>query len=120
MTNVWPPTVTDVRADAGLTGAALDADDETALTTRTAAAIAFVQRVRPDFNYTYDPTSCLDDPSDDVWQGTVMLARRLFDRRRSPDGLIDMGDLGLGRVPSVDPDIERMLGIGRFIPGDFA
>jgi hypothetical protein len=28
--------------------------------------------------------------------------------------MVDMGELGTTRVPSVDPDIERLLGIGRF------
>ncbi|MBB2500264.1 hypothetical protein H5411_14160 [Amycolatopsis echigonensis] len=46
--------------------------------------------------------------------GTVRLAAREFARRRSPEALIDMGELGSARIPSFDPDIERLLGIGRF------
>lgn len=119
MTNTWPPAVSDVRADAGITDSTLDSDDLAALATRLSAVIAFVQRVRPDFNYGYDPTSCFPDPGDDLWEGAIMLTVRMFTRRRSPDGLADMGDLGVGRVPSSDPDIERMLGVGRWAEGSF-
>jgi hypothetical protein len=43
----------------------------------------------------------------------VRLASRWHTRRRSPDALIEMGELGASRVPSFDPDIDRLLRIGR-------
>lgn len=60
------------------------------------------------------------DPSDTLVDGTLALARRWYTRRRSPDGLVSMADLGISRIPSIDPDIERMLGIGRFRKAVFA
>jgi hypothetical protein len=116
MTNTWPPTVADVKIDAGIT---VDTDD-TVLATELAAAVAFVRDKRKRFNYDADPLCDLPNPTDDLWLGTVRLAGRWHSRRRSVDGLVDMGDLGAARVPSVDPDIERLLGIGRFAKGAFA
>ena len=84
------------------------------------AAMVFVQRVRPGFNYEQEAGSLLPLPSDDLKLGTIRLAGRWHTRRRSPDGLIDTGEFGTTRVPSFDPDIERLLGIGRYAKGAFA
>lgn len=84
------------------------------------AAVAFVQRVRPVFNYDADPLSVLPDVSADVKLGTLRLAGRWHTRRRSPDALIQMAEMGASRVPSFDSDIERLLGIGRFAGPVFA
>jgi hypothetical protein len=84
------------------------------------ASVAFVERVRPDVNYTEDPLSELPQPTADLVLGTVRLASRWHDRRRAPDGQISMGEFGSTSVPSVDPDISRLLGIGRFAPPRFA
>jgi hypothetical protein len=108
--STWPPLLADLQTDRGVTVGS----DDTALSTDLASAVAFVQRVRPTFNYDSDPLSCRPAPTADVWAGTLALAWRWFTRRRSPDGLIDMGELGQGRVPTVDRDIERLLGIGPF------
>jgi hypothetical protein len=89
-----------------------DRDDEK-LTQVLAAAISFVERVRPCFNYKGDLGSDLPAPTDDLVLGTIRLAGRWHIRRRSPDALVDMGELGSGRIPSFDPDIERLLRIGR-------
>lgn len=43
--------------------------------------------------------------------GTIRLAARWFVRRISPDGLVNMGQLGTGNVMTVDPDIYQQLGI---------
>lgn len=114
----WPPTLTEVRLDRGLD------DDETRedeqLQQVLDAAVAFVERVRPDFNYVADPLSELPDPTADLRLGTIRLAGRWHDRRRAPNGQIAMGDLGTTSVPSVDPDVSRLLGIGRFSPPRFA
>ncbi|MBN9739508.1 hypothetical protein DMP23_00040 [Amycolatopsis sp. A1MSW2902] len=53
-------------------------------------------------------------PGADLALGTLRLAGRWFTRRRSPDALISMGDLGSARVPSFDPDIDQLLRVGRF------
>lgn len=107
----WPPTLEDLKNDKDI--AADDALDDEALTRRLDAAVAFVERVRPRFNYTDDPTSTLPAPTADLVLGTLMLASRLYTRRSSPDGLVALADMATGRVPSFDPDIERMLRIGR-------
>lgn len=112
MTHTWPPLLADLKTDAGVPPD--NTDDDANLLTDLASAVAYVQRVRPTFNYTNDPVSDDCPVTDDLWAGTLAYARRLFTRRRSPDGVISMGDLGVGRVPTVDPDIDRMLGIGRF------
>ena len=59
-------------------------------------------------------------PGSDFELGTIRLAGRWFTRRRSPDGLVSMAELGGARVPSFDPDIERLLRIGRHSPVTFA
>lgn len=107
----WPPQLPDVKEDLGTS----DTRDDVALAVALTSAVAYVEQARGgDFNFTADPASTLPTPTPLLFLGTVRLAGRWFNRRRSPDGLIDMGELGATRVPSVDPDIERMLGIGRF------
>jgi hypothetical protein len=107
----WPPQLRELKGDLGVA----DDRDDVALATVLGAAVEFVEQARGgDFNFTADPASTLPTPTALLFLGTVRLAGRWFNRRRSPDGLIDMGELGATRVPSVDPDIERMLVIGRF------
>lgn len=73
-----------------------------------AAAAAHVQRLRPDLagpaGYTAD---------DAVRQGAVLVAARLYSRRGSPVGVASFGDFGAS-VPRLDPDAERLLGVGRY------
>lgn len=116
----WPPDLDeDLKKDLGI-----DAED----TARDAeyrqvldAAVAKVEEIRGgDFNFTADPLSDLPEPTADLVLGTVRLAGRWHTRRRSPDGLIQMDQLGSSRVPSFDPDIDRLLGIGRYTPARFA
>lgn len=111
----WPPDIGELKLDLRSRGedpAALDTDDAR-LQPLLNAAVSFVQRVRPRFNYDGDLGSDLPDPTADLRLGTLRLAGRWHTRRRSPDGLVEMGELGAGRVPSFDPDIERLLRIGR-------
>lgn len=116
---MWPPDLDALKADMRSRGepdGQLD-DDDVRLQQVLDAAVEFVQRVRSgDYNFAADPDSELPDPGEDdqLVLGTLRLARRWHERRRSPDGLVDMGELGSSRIPSVDPDIERLLGIGRF------
>ena len=42
-------------------------------------------------------------------QAVTMFAARLYRRRNSVGGFEGFGDLGLARVPSLDPDIEDLL-----------
>lgn len=116
MSRTWPPTVADVKTD---TSIKIDTDDDR-LSMVLDAAIAYVQDKRKRFNYTADPLSCDPDPTDDLWLGTVRLAGRWHIRRRSAAGQIYGGDGATDTVPYVDPDIERLLGIGRFTKGAFA
>lgn len=99
----------DLKADLGVE----DERDDDALRDVLAAAVAFVERMRPEFDYTH-PVITGFGPPEDVRLGTIRLAGRWHTRRRSPDGLVQMAELGASRVPSFDPDIERLLGIGRY------
>jgi hypothetical protein len=109
----WPPTLPELKADRKID--LDDTRDDDALQAELDAAVAFVERVRPGFNYTADATSDAVAPTADIRLGTIRLAGRWYSRRNSPDGLVFQGqDLGSSRIPGVDPDIERLLGIGRY------
>lgn len=118
MTHTWPPTLADFKTDLGL-DPDVELSEDAKLSTDLAGAVAYVQRVRPSLNFAGDPF-CTDEDeqiTDDIWQGTLAYARRLHERRKTQDGVVNMGDMGIGRIPSTDPDIERQLGIGRFQEG---
>ncbi|WP_435583376.1 hypothetical protein [Amycolatopsis thermoflava] len=108
----WPPTLAMVKNDQKIPPE--DDRDDVRLQQVLDAAISFVQRRRPQFNYDNDPLSDLPEPTQDHILGTMRLAYRWHVRRRSPDALVAMGAEGSARVPSFDPDIEQMLRIGRF------
>jgi hypothetical protein len=96
-------------------GAVADSRDDVALQDALDAAVAYVEEARAgDFNFTGAAGSLLPVPDYKVFRGTVQLARRWFNRLNSPDGLVDMGELGSARIPSVDADIQMQLGLGRF------
>lgn len=108
----WPPTLGDLKAE--LKTPAPDDRDDVALAAELAAAVAYVEQARAgDFNFLADPESLLPAPGPDLELGTLRLAVRWHDRRRSPDGLVDGGEFGTARVPTLDVDLERLLGIGR-------
>ena len=46
--------------------------------------------------------------TDDVQEGVLLLASRLYKRRQSPEGVAGWADLGMIRIISTDPDIERL------------
>lgn len=115
--------LTDLKLDLGLD--ALDTRDDAVLQECLNAAIDFVERAHPnpaifDGAYWDDAewdTVTWDQVADvpaDVKLGTVRLAGRWFARRKSPSALIEMGEFGAARVPSFDPDIERLLRVGRY------
>lgn len=109
--HAWPPTLADVKTDQGITTTV----DDVRLGQALDATVAYVQRVRgEDFNFALDPLSTLPAPDDDLWLGCARYIGRLHARRRSVDGIINAGDQGISRIPSFDPDIERLLGIGIF------
>lgn len=101
-------TLAELKADLGVD----DDRDDVVLARQLAAAVTFVRRMRPGFDY--DQTGVGPAVPEDVALGTVRLAGRWYTRRRSPDALISMAELGATRVPSFDPDIERLLKIGRY------
>lgn len=112
---LWPPQVEDLKADLGWEPS--KTDDDANLQTVLDAAVATVEReLYGDFNFagaTIGVDALLPDVSADVVMGTLRLARRWHDRRRSPAGLIDTGgEFGSVRIPRLDSDIEQMLGIG--------
>jgi hypothetical protein len=110
MTESWPPEVDQLKVDMKIT----DTRDDARLQLVLDAAVTFVERVhtgRWDFS---GQLPALPDVPADVVLGTMRLAGRLHLRRRSPDGLVSNGDLGVARVATTDPDIERLLRIGRF------
>ncbi|MEO3930764.1 hypothetical protein ABGB07_44010 [Micromonosporaceae bacterium B7E4] len=109
----WPPPLTDLKRDMGPAFEDDGGQDDDRLQVVLDAAVAFVERVRPDVNFSGDLGSDLEDPSADLVLGTLRLAGRWHTRRRSPDALIQMAELGASRVPAFDPDIERLLQIGR-------
>lgn len=91
-----------------------DTRDDERLTRNLDAAVAFVERVRRgQINFDEDPLVDLPAPTADLKLGTLMLARRWHTRGRSPDGLVAMGEMGSARVVSFDPDIDRLLRLGR-------
>ena len=109
----WPPQLQEFRREIGRS--VDDTSDDLLLSSALDAAVAFVERVhRGKFAFADYPFSPLPPVPDDMWLGTLRLARRLHNRRQSPDGLVDMGELGSARIPSFDPDIDRALRIGRY------
>jgi hypothetical protein len=110
MPESWPPNLDDLKLDAKIT----ESRDDARLQVVLDASVAFVEHVHEGRYAFGDPLSVLADPPADIVMGTLRLAHRLHLRRRSPDGLVSNGDLGVARVATTDTDIERMLRIGRF------
>lgn len=110
----WPPDLALLKLDMGL--ATDDTRDDARLQLCLDAAVRVVQRLREgEVNFGLGETdeAELPEPSADHELGTVRLAWRWHARRRSPDALVQMADLGSGRVPMFDSDIEMLLEVGR-------
>lgn len=108
----WPPTLAELKTDNSIKPG--DTASDAALQQVLDAAIVFYERVKAGtYDFTNDPTTDLPHPDADVHLGIVRLAYRWHVRRRSPAMLMALGDLGETRLPSFDPDIERLLQIGR-------
>lgn len=111
---MWPPDLAALKVDLRIDPA--DTRDDDVLATELAAAVAYVERVHVGrYNFTATPGT-LPEPAADLVLGALRLAGRWKTRRRSPDGLVEMGELGSARVSSGDVDIDRLLRIGRFAP----
>ena len=110
----WPPDLDALKADLGDEYDPVDRDDDR-LQLVLDAAVDFVERVHSGrFDFAGDPESPLPDPEQStIWLGTLRLAGRWHARRRSPDALVEMAELGSSRIPSFDADLERLLRIGR-------
>jgi hypothetical protein len=109
----WPPQLQDLKDYVGVS----DNRDDVTLAVALDSAVDYVQDVLAgSYNFVGDPLLALllPAPTARIVQGTLLYASRLHNRRRSPDGTVDMGELGTARIPSNDPDIERLLGIGRW------
>jgi hypothetical protein len=110
----WPPVLRELKVDLGLPSG--DTVDDTALAAQLAAAVAFVEEVH-DGRYDFaGDDDTLPAPGSTIELGAIRLAGRWFTRRRSPDGLVVSTEFGSTRIPSFDPDIERLLRIGRYSP----
>jgi hypothetical protein len=119
--STWPPTVEGVLKD-DLDIPPDDTIDDAKLKRRLDAAVSFVQRARREAFVT-DEDGALVEPvefsergeaeGDTLVLGTLMLASRLFARRRSPDVILWMAETGTTRLPFEDRDIDRLLRIGR-------
>lgn len=101
----WPPTLQDLKDDLGIAEA--DTRDDVTLGRQLAAAVAYVTRVKADEYGLFETNA-------DTELGAVRLAGRFYTRRRSPDGIVAMGELGTATVPALDSDIEKLLEIGRW------
>lgn len=118
--SVWtanPPELAELKRDLNNI---TDNRDDGVLQAELDAAIAYAMAVRPELNYDNDPLNCNPAPNAAFRLGVIRQAGRWHARRRSPDATIAMGDLGTSRVPSFDPDIERMMKIGRYKGPTFA
>lgn len=114
----WPPTLTELKVDLDI--GLNDTRQDASLTQKLDAAVSFVERVRKG-DYRFDPLDIdqffLREPPADLILGTLRYAGRLHARRRSPDGMVSMGELGATRVSTGDGDIDRLLRIGRHQKG---
>lgn len=110
----WPPTLQELKLDLGSAYDAASDPADPQLQQVLDAAVTFVERLRAGwFNFNADPLCDAPDPTSDLILGTLRLAGRWHTRRRSPDGLIAMAEMGSARVPAFDADIERLLRVGR-------
>ena len=113
---LWPPQIEDVKAEQGIPRT--DTRDDAALQVSLDAAVAYVEDQRGgDFNFAHATTGDIalkPAPPPNILLGTLRLAIRLRSRAKSPEALVDLGDFGSARIPGTDPDIDRLLGLGRF------
>jgi len=86
------------------------------------ATAAYVERARRDLVvpavYDVDGVTVLTPatftPPADVVDGALLMVGRLVAREGSPQGLASFGEFGPAAVIRSDPDVERLLGVGRY------
>lgn len=111
----WPPTLENLKVDMKIPANNTGHDAE--LSYDLNAAYSFASK-RKSGIYRFDATDPdqfeLPDPGHDFRLGLLRLAARWNSRRRTQDATIRMQELGIGRIASTDPDIDRMLELGRY------
>lgn len=118
---MWPPILADLRDEVDILDPE-DTIDDSKLQRRLDAAVSFVQRVRKDA-FVLDDDGEIVEPVElsirgereapSLRLGTLMLANRLWARRRSPDVVLWMAETGTTRIPFEDRDISRQLRLHR-------
>lgn len=104
----WLP-LADVLAELRVTAGTPDA---AAADRARVAAASYVERHRRDLLVPVgDGTAFAPDAA--VRHGALLLAARLYARRSSPAGLASYAEFGPAPVLRLDPDVERLLGLGR-------
>lgn len=113
--DAWPPTLADLKIDMQIDEG--DEHNDPELQVVLDAAVTFIEGQHDEnYNFADESGSTLPAPDKDLMLGTCRLAWRWHTRRRSPDALVQMGELGSGRVPSFDTDIDRLCRLGRYAP----
>lgn len=111
------PTWLDAAQVTAILGDSLDDGvlDEAALQLCCDAARSFVEERRSDLWVSDggDPAVLTYEPTVSVVHGAAMYAYRLYHRRKSPLGILGTTDVGPAGILREDPDIARLLGIGR-------
>ena len=107
----WPPTLDEVKGEVTASETPLTSTQEAQYQLRLDAAVDLVETLRPDLAAQFAAGTC---PAK-VKLGTVMLFSRYWARKDATGGLLSYANGGgTGAVPFNDPDIERLLGIGRY------
>lgn len=94
-------------------------DPDTVLLNQISAMMdGLVFETVPEVRALPDPVAAWPAP---IEHAALMMAGRIFTRRRSPTGIATYTETG-GPVytPRWDPDIEKMMGIGKWAPPGFA
>lgn len=110
------PTWLDAEQVTGILGGSLGDDlDAGALQLCCDAARSFVEENRADLWVSdgAEPPVSTYTPTAAVIHGAAMYAYRLYHRRKSPLGILGTTDVGPAGILRDDPDIARLLGIGR-------
>lgn len=89
--------------------------EETPLQSACDAARSFVEEKRGDLWVSDggDPAVLTYTPTPAVVHGAALYAYRLYQRRNNPLGILGTTDVGPAGILREDPDIARLLGIGR-------
>jgi len=97
----WPVTLSDVQAYLGYE--ASDPADADAMTLAAKAATEWIAAA----------VTVADEPGPAVQLAGRMLAGRWYQRRTSPQGLASFQELGVSMIIRSDPDVARLLGLGK-------